>query len=98
MEGRFDEDQFTRLLEALNRSQSHRTDVLYHRIVLAVLGTMFAVMTSIGGFTASRLTTQLDDVTKGVDHLSESVASQSEIGHNNEKRLDRIERLLDDRK
>lgn len=69
------------------------------KLIFAILAALFAVMTSIGGFTASHLIGQVDNISSGLTDLKVKVDTQSTANEiyrlSMENRLQRIEKKLD---
>lgn len=65
------------------------------KLIFAILGAMFVIMTSIGGFTATHLLNQSDDIVKRLGNIESSMAAQDVYRSDTERRLEIIESRID---
>ena len=65
------------------------------KLIFAILGAMFVIMTSIGGFTATHLLNQSDDIVKRLGNIESSMAAQDVYRADTERRLEMMESRMD---
>ena len=66
------------------------------KIMMMIIGALFVVMTSIGGFTASHLISDVDEMNSRLTNVQTQLAASEVARADQSARLSRIEGLLDD--
>lgn len=66
------------------------------KVLMMIVGALFIVMTSIGGFTAAHIISQADDTQARLTGIQAQLAAEDVVRKDFELRLVRIENLLDD--
>jgi len=80
------------------RMESLEQEHLAIKLLLMIVSALFVVMTTIGGFTAAHLINQSDELSVRMTVVQTQLATQEVERQDAERRLRRIEGLLDDAK
>ncbi len=75
--------------------KTRRMDPIVQKLIFALLGAVFVVMTGIGGATASHMVAQNDEIITRLSKIEATIAVEDVYNKDLERRIDSIEHQID---